>query len=140
MTKKSGVTLMELIFVAAIFMLVITLLTPFVRMAKERSRRIDCEKNLRNIRLGLGAYASEHGEEFPKELKELYPNYITDQAVFDCPASNTIGGVDRPDYIYTAGLKALSPAKSVVVEDIDGNHGKRGKYLLRVDGSIDWVR
>jgi len=140
MTRKSGVTLMELLFVAAIFMLVMLLLTPFVRMAKERSRRIDCEKNLRNISLGLVSYASEHGEEFPKELKELYPNYITDQAVFDCPASKTVGVPDRPEYIYAAGLKVFSPAKSVVAEDIDGNHGKSGKYLLRVDGSIDWVR
>jgi len=139
MTKKRGVTLMELLFVAAIFMLVATLLMPFVNMAKERSRRIWCEKNLRNIRLALGAYALEHGEDFPKELKELYPNYITEQAMFDCPASKAIGTPDRPEYIYTAGLKALSPAKSVVVEDIDGNHGKRGKYLLRIDGSIDWV-
>ena len=140
MTRKSGVTLMELLFVAAIFMIVITLLTPFVHMAKERSRRIGCENNLRSIRLALGVYASEHGNKFPKELKELYPNYIKDKAVFDCPASSTIGGIDLPDYIYTAGLKALSPAKSVVIEDIDGNHGKSGKYLLRVDGSIDWVR
>jgi type II secretory pathway pseudopilin PulG len=140
MTRKSGVTLMELLFVAAIFMIVVMLLTPFVHMAKDRSRRIDCEKNLRNIRLALGSYASEHGGEFPKELKELYPNYIMDKATFDCPASSTVGEIDRPDYIYTAGLKALSPSKGVVVEDIDGNHGKRGKYLLRVDGSIDWVR
>lgn len=139
MTRKSGVTLMELVFVAAIFVLAITLLAPFVRIAKERSRRIDCEKNLRGIRLALGAYASEHKEEFPKELKELYPNYVTDQAVFDCPASKIIGTPDRPDYVYTAGLKALSPAKRVVVEDIDGNHGKSGRNLLRVDGSIEWV-
>ncbi len=140
MTRKSGVTLMELLFVAAIFMLMIVLLTPFVRMAKDRSRRIDCEKNLRSIRLALGAYASEHKAKFPEELKELYPNYIKDQKIFDCPASNAVGGGSRPDYIYTAGLKSISPAKSVVVEDTDGNHGKAGKYLLRVDGSIDWVR
>lgn len=139
MTRKSGVTLMELVFVAAIFMLVITLLAPFVHMAKDRSLRVGCEKNLRSIRLALGTYASEHEEAFPKELKELYPNYVTDQAVFDCPASKAAGTPDRPDYIYTAGLKVLSPAKSVVVEDIDGNHGKSGRNLLRVDGSIDWV-
>jgi len=139
MARKSGVTLMELLFVVAIFMLAITLLTPFVRMVKERSRRIDCEKNLRNIGLALGAYAYEHGKEFPKELKELYPNYITTQAVFDCPASKVIGTPDKPDYIYTPGFKALSPAKSVVVEDIDGNHGKSGRNILRVDGSIEFV-
>ena len=121
-------------------MLVVTLLTPFVNMAKERSRRVNCEKNLRGIRLALGAYAAEHGEEFPKELRELYPNYVTDRIVFDCPASKVVGSPEQPDYVYTAGLKALSPAKSVVVEDIDGSHGKRGKYLLRIDGSIDWVR
>lgn len=140
MTRKRGITIIELLVVAAIFMLVVTLLTPFVNMAKERSRRVSCESNLRNIRLALGAYAVEHGEGFPKELSELYPNYITDRTVFDCPASSVAGSPEKPNYIYTAGLKALSPAKSVVVEDIDGNHGKRGKYLLRVDGSIDWVR
>ena len=139
MMRKSGVTLMELLFVAAIFMVGIILLTPFVNMAKERSRRINCEKNLRGVSLALHAYASEHGEEFPKELKELYPNYITDQDVFDCPASKIAGLPDNPDYVYTAGLKVLSPAKAVVIEDIDGNHGKRGKYILRVDGSINWV-
>jgi type II secretory pathway pseudopilin PulG len=140
MTKKNGITLLELLYVVAIFMLVVVLLTPFVNMAKDRSRMTDCEKNLRNIRLALGSYAADHGAKFPKELKELYPDYIKDQAVFDCPASKTIGAPDRPDYIYTAGLKAFSPAKSIVVQDIDGNHGKRGRYLLRVDGSIDWVK
>lgn len=140
MTRKSGITIMELLFVAAIFMLVVTLLTPFVHMAKARSRRVESEKNLRNISLALGTYASEHGEAFPKELKDLYPNYIADQALFDCPASKAIGTPDKPDYIYTAGLNALSPAKSVVVEEPSGSHCKRGRYLLRVDGSIDWVR
>jgi len=139
MTRKRGVTIMELLSVAAIFMVAVMLLTPFVGMAKDRSRRVNCEKNLRSIRLALGAYASEHGEEFPKELKELYPNYVTDQAVFDCPASKAVGTPEKPDYKYTAGPKALSPAKSVIVEDIDGNHGKHGRNLLRVDGSIDWV-
>ena len=137
--RKTGFTLKELLFVAVIFMAVIMLLMPFVRMARDRSCRIHCEQNLRNIRLALGAYAAEHGEEFPKELKELYPNYVTDQAVFDCPASKIAGTSDQPDYIYTTGLKALSSAKSVIVEDADGNHGKSGKNLLRVDGSIDWI-
>ena len=117
MTRKSGVTLVELLFVAAIFMLVVMLLTPFVNMARDRSRRIGCENNLRSISLALGAYASEHGEEFPKQLKDLYPNYITDQAVFDCPASKTIGGPERPDYrLPASGINAWVAARRVFPE------------------------
>lgn len=140
MTKRRGVTIIELVSVFAIFALVITLLTPFVHMAKERRSRIECEKNLRKISLGLRAYAVDHEEAFPDKLSELYPTYTTDRAEFDCPASKKYGTPDKPDYRYTPGLKALSPAKSVVVEDIDGNHGKKGAHILRVDGSIDWVR
>lgn len=140
MTRKTGFTLVELIFVAAIVALVVILLAPFVNMAKERVRSIKCENNLRKISLGLKAYAADHDEAFPGELKELYPKYVTENAIFDCPDSKRTGAPEAPDYRYIAGLRALSPAKAVVVEDIDGNHGKRGRHVLMVDGSIDWAR
>jgi type II secretory pathway pseudopilin PulG len=140
MTRKSAVTLVELLFVVAIFSLVISLLTPFVHMAKERGRRIRCEQNLREINLGLKRFAADHDEAFPKELKELYPNYVTEQSAFDCPASKSVGMPDNPDYKYNAGLKALSPDKSVVVEDPGSSHDGRVRHVLRVDGSIDWIK
>jgi type II secretory pathway pseudopilin PulG len=140
MTRKSGVTIVELVFVAAIFILVITLLAPFVQLAKDRGRRVECEQNLRAISLGLKAYAADHAGAFPDQLKDLYPRYITEQAAFNCPSSKAAGVPENPDYKYIAGSTALSSAKNVVVEDADGNHGRYHRHVLRVDGSVDWVR
>ena len=140
MMKKSGVTIVELLFVAAIFFLMITLLMPFVKMARERAQRIACESNLREINIGLLRYAADHAETFPEDLGKLYPEYTKDRSVFDCPASKNTGTPDKPDYKYNPGLKLWSSPRGVIVEDRDGNHRKNGKNVLRVDGSIEWDR
>ena len=136
--KKRGVTIVELLFVAAIFFLVITLLMPFVKMARARGRRIACENNLREISIGLLRYAADHAEAFPDELGKLYPEYTRDRSVFDCPSSRNLGTPDHPDYKYNPGLKLWAKPSSVIVEDRDGNHRHNGKNVLRLDGSIVW--
>lgn len=138
MTKKSGVTIVELLFVAAIFFLMITLLMPFVKMARARGRRIACENNLRAVSIGLLRYAADHAEEFPENLSKLYPEYTKDRSVFDCPSSRNLGTPDNPDYKYNPGLKLWSSPRGVIVEDRDGNHRGNGKNVLRIDGSIEW--
>ena len=137
--KKRGITIVELVFVAAIFFLVITLLTPFVNMAKARGRRIACENNLREISIGLLRYAADHKEAFPEDLGKLYPEYIRDRSVFDCPSSKKkVGTPADPDYMYNPGLKLWSSPRGVIVEDRDGSHRGNGKNVLRLDGSIEW--
>lgn len=138
--KKSGVTIVELLFVAAIFFLVITLLMPFVKMARARGRRIACENNLREVSIGLLRYAADHAEAFPEDLGKLYPEYIKDRSAFDCPSSRNIGTPAEPDYVYNPGLKLWSSPRGVIVEDRDGNHRGNGKNVLRLDGSIEWDR
>lgn len=138
MTKKSGVTIVELLFVAAIFFLMITLLMPFVKMARARGRRIACENNLREISIGLLRYAADHAETFPEDLGKLYPEYTKDRSVFDCPSSRKLGTTEDPDYKYNPGLKLWSSPRGVIVEDRYGNHRGNGKNILRIDGSIEW--
>ena len=138
--KNKGVTIIELMVVVGIFFVMIAILAPFVHMVKTRSQRISCANNLRKISLGLHAYALEHNEALPAALAELYPNYVDDQNVFDCPASKNIGTKDKPDYSYRAGLTESSNPKEIVVEDLDGNHKEAGKNILRLNGSVEWVR
>jgi len=140
MRKNSAFTLIELAMVALVFLAMIAILAPFVRMTKARANRIYCANNLRHISLCLHKYALEHGNIFPKTLKDLCPTYITDQDVFDCPASKTIGTSDNPDYIYVAGLTEASSPKEIIVQDKDSNHKKQGNNTLRIDGAVEWAR
>ncbi len=138
MHTRRGVTIIELLVVICIFCAMVLLLTPFVKMARVRAHRINCANNLRQISLGLHGYAAEHNDMLPAELNVLYPNYISNDKVFDCPASRTIGTSQRPDYKYKAGLAEGSSPKEIVSEDLDGNHGKAGKNMLRLNGAIEW--
>ena len=137
--QKTAVTLVELVAVVGIFLIMAAALTPFVRMIKERAGRIACANNLMRISLGLHTYASENNDAFPPNLGALYPNYINDEKVFDCPMSKTAGTKDAPDYDYTPGLTEDSPAIDSIVQDLDGNHKGTGGNILRINGSVEWL-
>ncbi|MFA4981986.1 MAG: DUF1559 domain-containing protein [Candidatus Omnitrophota bacterium] len=136
--RRRSFTLIELLVVVAIVMVTLLVLTPFIHMAKARARKISCANNLRHISLGLHAYAADHNGAFPQTLGELYPNYIEDQKSFDCPASKSVGSPAGPDYIYVQSLTENAPPKDPIAQDIENNH-KRGKYILKVDGSLEWI-
>jgi len=140
MRKKSAFTFVELPVVAGIFFIILAALTPFMRMVRKDALRVKCAKNIMKISLGLHSYAADHDELFPKDLGGLYPKYIDNQSAFDCPASKAVGTPDKPDYEYRAGLTEVSGAKEVIVQDAEGNHKKFGKNVLRVDGTIEWVK
>lgn len=138
-SRELGFTILELAVVAAIIALMILALAPFVKLARERSSRMRCADNIREISLALHAYAAEHEDAFPPGLGDLYPNYLVRSSAFDCPASKAQGSAKRPDYSYAAGLSENSDPKGAIVADLDGNHGKSGKNILRIDGSIEWI-
>jgi prepilin-type N-terminal cleavage/methylation domain-containing protein len=135
-----GFTLVELAVVIAIFLLTAAFLAPIVRMTQERAARINCANNVRRLSLGIHLYASDHGGAFPAALGELYPKYVKDERVFDCPAANPHGTAGKPDYDYTAGLTESSPASEIIICDADSNHKGQGRNISRVDGSVEWVR
>jgi len=136
---KKAFTIKELLFVIGVFIVMIAVLGPFVRMAKVRANRVECANNLRRISLGIHGYEADHNGAFPETLGVLYPDYIQEESAFDCPAGKSVGTKEKPDYVYIKGVTELSPPKTVLVEDADGNHGKRSKNVLRLDGAVDWV-
>ncbi len=136
---NKGLTIIELIIVASIFLLIVGALTPIVNMARARSRRLDCANNLRAISLGLHAYAADHNDFFPATLGELYPRYVGSEKAFDCPATKKVGTKEVPDYRYITALTEFTPPKEMIAEDLDGNHKTRGRNILRVNGSVAWA-
>jgi len=140
LSHRAAFTIVELLVVAAVFFVMLSALTPFVNMAKDRSRKIKCANNLRQISLGIHSYAADHEDAFPADLGSLYPSYVTNEKVFDCPATKKEGTATAPEYSYVTGLRESSDPKGAIAADLDGNHGKKaGKNVLRLDGTVEWA-
>jgi len=139
MNERRGFTLMELLIVITVFVITFALLTPFVNKMRERADVIKCSANVRLLSLGLHMYAADHDDVFPPDLGSLYPGYIKEEKVFDCPASKFTGTAAKSDYEYIAGLSESSRLAEVIIYDRDGNHNNLGRNVVRVNGSVEWV-
>lgn len=133
--KERGFTLIELLVVMAIILLLAGAVTPVIARAREQGRRTKCASNLRQIGIALHLYAGDNNEAFPANLAALYPNYVTDQAVFDCPSSSAVGTAASPNYGYATGLTESTASNTVICYDNDNNHTSYWN-TLKVDGSV----
>ena len=86
---RSGFTLIELLVVIAIIAILAALLLPALSRAKGTAQRIACANNLRQIRLALGLYATDHDGRMPSREPftnrwpaQLQPNYSNDACPF----------------------------------------------------------
>lgn len=136
--NKKAFTIMEIVVVVSVLLVMAAVLAPFMRMVKQRAKRIRCENNLMRISLGLHQYAAANKGVFPPSLEALYPKYVGDTKAFNCPAGKRQGTPESSDYNYVAGLSESSSPSEVIVYDADENHGKAGKNVLKVDGEVDW--
>jgi len=59
-TKQKGFTLIELLLVIAVIALLLALLVPALRSARERAHRVVCLSNVKQLTLAWLAYAEEH--------------------------------------------------------------------------------
>ena len=58
MNRRSGFTLIELLVVIAIIAVLMGILMPSLRRAKEQARTTVCQSNLRNVGLAVTLYAT----------------------------------------------------------------------------------
>ena len=68
--RRKAFTLVELLVVVSIIALLVAILLPSLRAARESARRAACLSNLRQLSMGALAYAGDFGGEFPYRGKD----------------------------------------------------------------------
>jgi len=96
-SRDTGFTLIELLVVISIISLLIALLLPALRQARETARGMACLSNARQVAMAITLYCDDHGGQFPPvllsnptrywtELIVRDGGYLTTLQVFDCPS------------------------------------------------------
>ena len=116
---RKGFTLIELLVVISIITLLIALLLPALRQARDSARALTCLSNLRQIGMSVLMYADDsHGDfpmadqleginNYPDTFGYFYPlrTYLSGHEVFDCPTNPKeppTGG--RIDYVFNGAV------------------------------------
>lgn len=140
--NKKGFTLIELLVVISIILILVGFIMPQIGGAKAKARHAKCMNNLRVIGSALIMYASDHSGQFPGDLSDLYPNYIGDADVFDCPSTSdkpTVAGdkVTSEDYVYAPNLSDEEDSGTAVAADKGMAHNNGTKRnVLFVTGTV----
>lgn len=107
--RKKGFTLIELLVVISIIAVLLSILMPALRMAKEKTRLLICLSNVRQVTIACIAYATANDGLYPlNPISECYasPNYFNGVNLTgvcpDSPGNNF--ALDLEPYLKTLGL------------------------------------
>lgn len=159
--KRAGFTLLEIIAVAAIVIILATLLVGVVSRLPGAADRVRCTENLKQLYLGLNSYTEDNSHwpqqpAYTRDQQKEYEDYWIDTlkpygitpAVWQCPGLLRLGKIQQggrsPRVNYSPTMfdaKPSTPKKwpnMPWVVEIGNIHG-HGPLLILPDGSVhDW--
>jgi len=137
----TGFTLVEVLVVIAIIAILMAIIIPVLRIAKERTREAICKANLRSVGIGLLMYSDENDNtmadssktngflwyDSPGNLKKTndrkaywgvaYINYVIETKVFGCPSLRRV-----PELIYSVDPESIQEAAFGLNVNISGKN------------------
>jgi len=126
-TKRQAFTLIELLVVVAIIALLLSIMTPALRKAKDIAQTIVCQTNLKQYGIATQLYLNDYGQRFPDPRQWLlksgyYPKpgqdpdgclwpYLASLDVHMCPKFSTVKmGTTCETYAFSYSMNAyLNP-------------------------------
>jgi len=78
-SSKRAFTLIELLVVIAIIALLLSIIVPALRIAKEKAKNLSCRANVRSLSQALRLYSEQSGGRMFTYYDGLYLNQISDQ-------------------------------------------------------------
>jgi prepilin-type N-terminal cleavage/methylation domain-containing protein len=127
--RRGAFTLIELLVVIAIIAILAALLLPALSRGKASAQRIACANNLRQIRMGLSLYTTDHdGWMPPRELStnrwptQLHPHY-SNLRLLTCPSdseANQAGVVTNVAPDAAARSYLMNGCQDVILEQFGG--------------------
>ncbi len=111
-------------------------LQPPLGRAYERSRRISCGGNLKQIYHTLANYTIDYDGFLPPDLQTLCTEgFLTDLGVYRCP-SPKVPSKEFSDYLYFGNGRKLTDPPFILLRDRHGNHPGMYMNCLMSDGKI----
>ena len=75
MRRRLGFTLIELLVVIAIIAILLAIIIPSINLAKEKTKNVLCQNNLRQYGLCAEMYLNENDEVYPRAWNSLFDTY-----------------------------------------------------------------
>ena len=153
--KVFRLNICNIIFVIAGILLFVIFIVPLIWSSLPQPRGNilvfrQCWLNLGEIHSALTEYAHDHLGDYPVDLRELYPMYISNLLVFRCLGDKNNSTPLRIDssiidadnsvqmsYAYFSGLKVWDEPNTVIItENSADHHGGAKRYGLALNGTF----
>ena len=127
------VTWRELLVLAAIIVLLITIIVPIRERRRQSLAAKRCPGHLRAIAQVLRLYAKDHDGMYPQTLDELATMKMFTREIISCPVTG------KPFIFLAAGSEARSLGdEDPIVYEPPEYHGGEGSNMLFGNGRVNW--